>query len=137
MVRPIEKELSAVKNVLYCESTVDATGGLITSIGLGAKNAILVVEYAKHLQSGAMGLYRATLTAARLRLRPFVMTSPAFILGVVPLMIAHGAGSEIRKAIGTGVFGGMVSATVLGVVFVPVLYVLVSRRWFSRGAGAA
>lgn len=105
--------------------------GLITIIGLSAKNAILMVEYARHLQAEGMGLYRATLQAARLRLRPIVMTSLAFILGVVPLMIAHGAGSEIQNAIGTGVFGGIVSATVLAVVFVPVLYVLTAR--LARG----
>jgi multidrug efflux pump len=105
--------------------------GLITIIGLSAKNAILMVEYARHLQAEGMGLYRATLQAARLRWRPIVMTSLAFFLGVVPLMIAHGAGSEIQNAIGTGVFGGMVSATVLAVVFVPVLYVLVAR--LARG----
>ena len=74
-----------------------------------------------------MGLYRAVLRASRLRLRPILMTSLAFILGVVPLMIAHGAGSEIQNAIGTGVFGGMLSATVLAVFFVPVLYVAVTR----------
>ncbi|WP_225029149.1 multidrug efflux RND transporter permease subunit [Xinfangfangia pollutisoli] len=101
--------------------------GLITIIGLSAKNAILMVEYARHLREGGMGLSRATLQAARLRLRPIIMTSLAFILGVVPLMLARGAGSEIQNAIGTGVFGGMVSATVLAVFFVPVLYVTVSR----------
>lgn len=113
--------------------------GLITIIGLSAKNAILMVEYARHLQTEGTGLYRATLLAARLRLRPIVMTSLAFILGVVPLMIARGAGSEIQNAIGTGVFGGMVSATVLAVVFVPVLYVLVVRpsRWKSSLAADA
>ena len=101
--------------------------GLITIIGLSAKNAILLVEYARHLRNDGMGLYRAVLRASRLRLRPIVMTSLAFILGVVPLMIAHGPGSEIQNAIGTGVFGGMLSATVLAVFFVPVLYVTVSR----------
>ncbi|MBZ4690574.1 MAG: multidrug efflux transporter permease subunit [Cereibacter sp.] len=101
--------------------------GLITIIGLSAKNAILMVEYARHLREKGMGLHRATLQAARLRLRPIIMTSLAFILGVVPLMLARGAGSEIQNAIGTGVFGGMVSATVLAVFFVPVLYVLVGR----------
>lgn len=111
--------------------------GLITIIGLSAKNAILMVEYARHLQSEGMGLHRATLQAARLRLRPIVMTSLAFILGVVPLMIAHGAGSEIQNAIGTGVFGGMVSATVLAVVFVPVLYVLVARLARRRSSPVA
>lgn len=101
--------------------------GLITTIGLSAKNAILMVEYARHLRQGGTGLARATLQAAKLRLRPIIMTSLAFILGVVPLMLARGAGSEIQNAIGTGVFGGMVSATVLAIFFVPVLYVTVSR----------
>ena len=101
--------------------------GLITIIGLSAKNAILLVEYARHLRKDGMSLHRAVLQASRLRLRPIVMTSMAFILGVVPLMIARGAGSEIQNAIGTGVFGGMLSATVLAVFFVPVLYVAVSR----------
>ncbi|MFW2542877.1 multidrug efflux RND transporter permease subunit [Primorskyibacter sp. 2E107] len=101
--------------------------GLVTIIGLSAKNAILMVEYARHLREDGMGLHRAILQAARLRLRPIVMTSLAFILGVVPLVIARGAASEIQNAIGTGVFGGMISATVLGVFFVPLLYVGVSR----------
>lgn len=101
--------------------------GLITIIGLSAKNAILMVEYARHLGDQGMRLHRAILQAARLRLRPILMTSLAFVLGVVPLMLARGAGSEIQNAIGTGVFGGMVSATVLAVFFVPVLYVAVIR----------
>ncbi|TRL42459.1 multidrug efflux RND transporter permease subunit [Rhizobium straminoryzae] len=101
--------------------------GLVTIIGLAAKNAILLVEYARHLQQGGMGLHRAVLTAARLRLRPILMTSLAFLLGVVPLMIARGAGAEIQNAIGTGVFGGMLTATALAVFFVPVLYVAISH----------
>lgn len=108
--------------------------GLITIIGLSAKNAILMVEYARHLGDQGMRLHRAILQAARLRLRPILMTSLAFVLGVVPLMLARGAGSEIQNAIGTGVFGGMVSATVLAVFFVPVLYVAVIR--LSRVAAA-
>lgn len=101
--------------------------GLITIIGLSAKNAILLVEYARHLRQDGMSLYRAVLQASRLRLQPIVMRPLAFILGVVPLMLAHGAGSEIQNAIGTGVFGGMLSATTLAVFFVPVLYATVSR----------
>ncbi|RBP78560.1 multidrug efflux pump [Rhodobacter sp. 140A] len=101
--------------------------GLVTIIGLSAKNAILMVEYARHLRAGGTGLHRAIMQAARLRLRPILMTSLAFVLGVVPLMLARGAASEIQNAIGTGVFGGMVSATVLAVFFVPVFYVTVSR----------
>ncbi|MAU21303.1 MAG: multidrug efflux RND transporter permease subunit [Martelella sp.] len=113
--------------------------GLITIIGLSAKNAILLVEYARHLKNDGMSLHRAVLRASRLRLRPIVMTSLAFILGVVPLMLAHGAGSEIQNAIGTGVFGGMLSATTLAVFFVPVLYVTVSRLTLrgSRKKGVA
>nr|WP_073955822.1 multidrug efflux RND transporter permease subunit [Thalassospira sp. TSL5-1] len=109
------------------ENDVFFNVGLITIIGLSAKNAILLVEYARHLRDQGMSLYRAVLQASKLRLRPILMTSLAFILGVVPLMVAHGAGSEIQNAIGTGVFGGMLSATVLAVFFVPVLYVAVSR----------
>lgn len=108
--------------------------GLITIIGLSAKNAILMIEYARHLRDDGMRIHRAVLRAAQLRLRPILMTSLAFLLGVVPLMVARGAGSEIQNAIGTGVFGGMLSATVLAVFFVPVLYVSVSHiplllRW--------
>ena len=121
--------LGAVTAVLMRGSDNDVffKVGLITIIGLSAKNAILMVEYARHLSDNGMNLYRATLQAAKLRLRPITMTSLAFILGVVPLMIATSAGSEIQNAIGTGVFGGMVSATVLAIFFVPVLYVTVSR----------
>jgi len=100
--------------------------GLITVIGLTAKNAILLIEFAKHLHDGGMDLYQATCRAARLRLRPIVMTSLAFILGVVSLALATGAGSASQQAVGTGVIGGMLSAT-LALVFVPVFFVLVLR----------
>ncbi|MBL3564928.1 efflux RND transporter permease subunit, partial [Rhodovulum sulfidophilum] len=125
--------LGAVTAVLLrgADNDVFFKVGLVTIIGLSAKNAILMVEYARHLRAGGMGLNRAILQAARLRLRPILMTSMAFILGVVPLMLAQGAASEIQNAIGTGVFGGMVSATMLAVFFVPVLYVTVSR--LTRG----
>ena len=99
--------------------------GLITVIGLSAKNAILIVEFARQLRAQGMGLAEAAKEAARLRLRPILMTSLAFGLGVVPLMIASGASAETQHAIGTGVFGGMVTATVLAVFFVPVFYVVV------------
>ncbi len=102
--------------------------GLITIIGLSAKNAILIVEFAKELQEQGKGLIEATLEACRLRFRPIVMTSLAFILGVVPLYIATGASSAAQRAIGTGVLSGMVSATVLAVLFVPVFFVVV-RKW--------
>jgi len=99
--------------------------GMITIIGLSAKNAILIVEYAKQLHADGKGLVESAIEAARLRLRPILMTSLAFTLGVVPLMLASGASAETQHAIGTGVFGGMVAATVLAIFFVPVFFVVV------------
>jgi multidrug efflux pump len=99
--------------------------GLLTTIGLSAKNAILIVEFAKDLVEKGHELIEATLEATRLRLRPILMTSLAFILGVMPLAISTGAGSGSQRAIGTGVIGGMVAATVLGIFFVPVFFVIV------------
>ena len=99
--------------------------GMITTIGLSAKNAILIIEYARQLHTQGMGLAAAAIDAARLRLRPILMTSLAFTLGVLPLMLASGASAETQHAIGTGVFGGMVAATVLAIVFVPVFFVVV------------
>ena len=101
--------------------------GLITIIGLSAKNAILIVEFAVTLQRGGASLHAAVLEAARLRFRPILMTSFAFILGVFPMMISTGAGANARHAIGTGVVGGMLSAVVLGVLLIPVCYVAVRR----------
>ena len=106
--------------------------GLLTTIGLSAKNAILIVEFAKDLMDKeGKGLIEATLDAVRMRLRPILMTSLAFILGVMPLVISSGAGSGAQNAVGTGVMGGMVTATVLAIFFVPVFFVVVRRR-FSR-----
>ncbi len=104
--------------------------GLIAIIGLSAKNAILIIEFAKDLQAGGMGLVEATLEAVHLRFRPIIMTSLAFILGVLPLVVASGAGSASQRAIGTGVMGGMITATVLAVFLVPVFFV-VTRRIFK------
>jgi len=101
--------------------------GLITLIGLAAKNAILIVEYAKERVDSGTELIQATLAAVRLRLRPIIMTSLAFILGVLPLAFASGAGAEARKTIGWTVFGGMLAASSLAIFVVPVLYVLISR----------
>ncbi|NDW04496.1 multidrug efflux RND transporter permease subunit [Jiella pacifica] len=101
--------------------------GLITLIGLSAKNAVLIVEFARKLRGEGMSLAEAAVEAARLRLRPIVMTSLAFTLGIVPLVIAKGPSSETQNALGTGLFGGMISATVLAVLFVPVFFVLVMR----------
>ena len=103
--------------------------GLITIIGLSAKNAILIIEFAKDLQAEGKGLIEATLAACHLRFRPIIMTSFAFILGVLPLAMASGAGSASQRAIGTGVMGGMITATVLAVFLVPVFFVVV-RRYF-------
>ncbi|HHH1032293.1 TPA: multidrug efflux RND transporter permease subunit [Yersinia enterocolitica] len=99
--------------------------GMITVIGLSAKNAILIVEFAKQLRDQGKGIVESAVMAARLRLRPILMTSLAFALGVVPLMLAVGASAETQHAIGTGVFGGMLSATLLAVFFVPVFFVFV------------
>ncbi len=104
--------------------------GLLTTVGLAAKNAILIVEFARDLQAQGKGLVEATLEAVHLRLRPILMTSMAFILGVLPLAISSGAGSASQHAIGTGVIGGMLSATFLAIFFVPVFFVSV-RRLFA------
>lgn len=113
--------------------------GLITLIGLSAKNAVLIVEFARKRQRDGLGLADAVVEAARLRLRPIVMTSLAFTLGVVPLVIASGASSETQNAIGTGLFGGMISGTVLAVIFVPVFYMIIMRlmRPLKVQAGSA
>ncbi len=105
--------------------------GLLTTVGLAAKNAILIVEFAKHLQEQGNSLREATLLAVRQRLRPILMTSLAFMFGVLPLAVSSGAGSAGRRAIGTGVLGGMFSATLLGIFFVPLFFLLIRRR-FSR-----
>ncbi|MCY7317401.1 MAG: efflux RND transporter permease subunit [Ramlibacter sp.] len=99
--------------------------GLITIIGLTAKNAILIIEFAKDLQSNGKGVIESALAAAHLRFRPIVMTSLAFGLGVLPLALASGAGSASQRAIGTGVIGGMITGTVLAIFFVPVFFVVV------------
>ena len=106
--------------------------GLITIIGLSAKNAILIVEFAKDLYAEGKGLAEATIEAARLRFRPIIMTSLAFILGVLPLAIATGASSGAQRAIGTGVMGGMISATLLAVFLVPVFFVVVLRLFKTK-----
>jgi hydrophobe/amphiphile efflux-1 (HAE1) family protein len=101
--------------------------GLLTTVGLSTKNAILIIEFAIDLMKGGKGLIEATLEAVKLRLRPILMTSMAFVLGVVPLVISTGAGSASQNAIGTGVAGGMISGTVLAIFLVPVFFVVVSK----------
>ncbi|AFT69927.1 RND transporter, HAE1 family [Alloalcanivorax dieselolei B5] len=101
--------------------------GLLTTIGLAAKNAILIAEFAKDLEDEGHSLWKATLEATRMRLRPILMTSMAFMLGVTPLMLSSGAGSGARNAIGTSVFGGMFTATALAIFFIPLFYVVVRK----------
>ncbi len=113
-------------------NNVYAQIGLITLIGLAAKNAILIVEFAKERVDSGMELEKATLEAVRLRLRPIIMTSMAFILGVVPLMISSGAGAEARKTIGWTVFGGMLTATSLAIFIVPVLFYLITKMAYGK-----
>jgi len=104
--------------------------GLLTTVGLSAKNAILIVEFAKENHDRGMELVEATVHAARQRLRPILMTSLAFMLGVMPLALSSGAGSGGQNAIGTGVIGGMLSATVLAIFFVPVFFVA-TLQWLK------
>jgi multidrug efflux pump len=105
--------------------------GLITIIGLSAKNAILIVEFAIEREAEGKSTLDAVMEAVKLRLRPIIMTSLAFILGMIPLVIATGAGAASRIAVGTGVMGGMIAATLLGIFFIPLFYLAV-RRWISK-----
>ncbi len=111
--------LRGLQNDVYCQI------GLVMLIGLASKNAILIVEFAEQLRAQGMSVVEAAVEAARIRLRPILMTSLAFILGVVPLVLARGAGRAGRISVGTTVFGGMIAATTLNLLFIPVLYVIV------------
>lgn len=121
--------LSAVAGVWArgMENNIFTQIGLIVLVGLASKNAILIVEFAKQLEDAGRSIGEAALEAARLRLRPILMTSLAFILGVVPLVLARGAGSEMRQALGTAVFFGMLGVTLFGLVLTPVFYVVVRK----------
>ena len=103
--------------------------GFVVLIGLAAKNAILIVEFAKQLEDGGRDRWAAAVEAARLRLRPILMTSLAFIFGVSPMVWAIGAGAELRQTLGTAVFSGMIGVTVFGLIFTPAFYVV--ARWFA------
>ncbi len=111
--------------------------GLLTIIGLSAKNAILIVEFANELNHKGKDLMAATLEASRMRLRPILMTSLAFVFGVLPMAISSGAGSGSQHAVGTGVMGGMISATILAIFFVPLFFVLVRRRFPGKQAATS
>jgi HAE1 family hydrophobic/amphiphilic exporter-1 len=108
-------------NDVYCQI------GLVMLIGLSSKNAILIVEFAEQLREKGRSIAGAALEAAAIRLRPILMTSLAFILGVLPLVLAEGAGRISRRSVGTTVFGGMIASTFLNLIFIPVLYVLIRR----------
>ncbi|KTD52464.1 putative multidrug-efflux system transmembrane protein [Legionella rubrilucens] len=116
--------------LLGMENNIMTQIGFIILIGLACKNAILIVEFARKLELGGANRWKAAILAAKLRLRPILMTSFAFILGVFPLVIAAGAGAEMRRALGVAVFSGMLGVTFFGLIFTPVFYVLTSR--FSR-----
>jgi HAE1 family hydrophobic/amphiphilic exporter-1 len=111
--------------------------GFVMLIGLSAKNAILIVEFAKRRRLEGLSIVEAAMEAGRLRLRPILMTAFAFILGVVPLMIASGAGAASRQSIGTTVFGGMLAATLLTLLFVPVFYATIEKWREGRDADAS
>ena len=120
--------LRGLQNDVFCQI------GLVMLIGLSSKNAILIVEFAEQLRQQGLSIVEAAIEAARIRLRPILMTSLAFILGVVPLVFAQGAGRAGRISVGTTVFGGMIAATTLNLLFIPVLYVLVRNLVPSRAA---
>jgi len=126
--------LAALAGVLVVkgDNNVFTQIGFLVLVGLACKNAILIVEFAKHNEDQGMSPVDAALEAARLRLRPILMTSFAFIMGVVPLVIASGAGAEVRRAMGVAVFSGMLGVTVFGLLLTPVFYVLI-RRLVTRG----
>jgi len=134
--------LRGMQNDVYLQD------GLITTMGLSAKNAIMMVEFAERAEREGKRVIDAAIEAARIRLRPILMTSFAFIFGVLPLALATGAGANSRAAIGTAVIGGMLTATILAVFYIPLFFVLVRRsvrdgvarlreRMRSRGEAAA
>jgi len=129
--------LSAMLGVMLkgSDNNIFTQIGLIVLVGLACKNAILIVEFAKARHDEGIDPVEAALEACRLRLRPILMTSIAFIAGVYPLVVSTGAGSEMRQAMGTAVFAGMIGVTVFGLFLTPVFYVVL-MRWFSRPKAA-
>ena len=123
--------LAAVSGVLLrgMDNNILTQIGFVVLIGLAAKNAILIVEFARQAEEHGADRWEAAVSAARTRLRPILMTSLAFVLGVVPLVLATGAGAEMRQALGTAVFFGMLGVTLFGLMFTPIFYVLV--RWIG------
>jgi multidrug efflux pump len=119
------------------ENNVFTQIGLIVLIGLAAKNAILIVEFALKRRGEGASITEAALDAARLRLRPILMTSIAFIAGVFPLVVSTGAGAEMRRAMGVAVFAGMIGVTFFGLFLTPVFYVVLEKLGFKKTAGAA
>jgi multidrug efflux pump len=115
--------------VAHLDVNIFTQVGFVVLVGLACKNAILIVEFAKQRREQGVPRYEATLEACQLRLRPIVMTSFAFILGVVPLVIAEGAGAEMRRTLGTAVFAGMLGVTLFGIFLTPVFYFVI--QWFS------
>jgi HAE1 family hydrophobic/amphiphilic exporter-1 len=124
------QSLRGLENDVYCQI------GLVMLVGLSSKNAILIVEFAEQLRHGGMPLMEAAVEAAKIRLRPILMTSLAFVLGVVPLVVASGAGEHGRHSVGTTVFGGMIVSTILNLFFIPVLYLII-EGWRERGKSEA
>jgi HAE1 family hydrophobic/amphiphilic exporter-1 len=131
--------LAAVTGLLLRGMDVNilAQVGFVVLVGLAAKNAILIVEFARQAEARGPAAGDAAIEAARTRLRPILMTSFAFILGVVPLAVAAGAGAEMRRSLGTAVFFGMLGVTLFGLLFTPVFYVLIRRLAARRPAQAA
>src|ERR671923_148571 len=128
--------LSALAGLAFAQFDVNifVQVGFVVLVGLACKNAILIVEFARDRQLEGARRFEAAEEAARVRLRPIVMTSFAFILGVLPLVIAQGAGAEMRRTLGTAVFAGMIGVTLFGLFLTPVFYAVI--RWFS-GRGLA
>jgi multidrug efflux pump subunit AcrB len=131
--------LCSIVAVLWAEMDVNifTQVGFVVLVGLACKNAILVVEFARAQREAGLDRYEATIEACKLRLRPIVMTSFAFILGVVPLVVSVGAGAEMRRTLGTAVFGGMLGVTMFGIFLTPVFYYVIEwaadmRRWFGK-----